>query len=243
MFSSILKGSQTMIYRDNHNSNFTTVSNEVIRSELSDGAVRLLLFMLSCSDDWEFSVGGLAFALGWQKRKVERLVGQLKKFGYLVIKKNQDENGHFGSYDWDVCEDPNRTTNFTELGEKPNSVKNRTRKNTELGESPNSVKSVTITNNNTITNTNSIKTNTNSIGGHSPKFQKPRLGEIADYCKERGNQVDPQRFFDYYESNGWKVGKNPMKDWKATVRNWERNDRKKPEPIKKNPYDIDWSQI
>jgi hypothetical protein len=55
------------------------------------------------------------------------------------------------------------------------------------------------------------------------KTKKPTLEEVKDYCLERKNKVDAERFFDYYTSNGWKVGKNPMKDWKATVRNWERN--------------------
>jgi len=54
-------------------------------------------------------------------------------------------------------------------------------------------------------------------------FKKPSVEEVRAYCVERENQVDPQRFMDYYESNGWKVGKNPMKDWKAAVRTWERN--------------------
>lgn len=56
-------------------------------------------------------------------------------------------------------------------------------------------------------------------------FQKPTLEEVADYCKERGNDVDPQAWLDYYTANGWKVGKNPMKEWKAAVRTWERNDK------------------
>jgi hypothetical protein len=56
------------------------------------------------------------------------------------------------------------------------------------------------------------------------RFQKPSLEEISRYCQERGNSVDPQRFLDYYESNGWKVGKNAMKDWRAAVRTWERNE-------------------
>ena len=55
------------------------------------------------------------------------------------------------------------------------------------------------------------------------RFQKPSLEEVQAYCQERGNSVDAQRWYDYYEANGWKVGKNPMKDWKATVRTWERN--------------------
>lgn len=54
------------------------------------------------------------------------------------------------------------------------------------------------------------------------KFKKPSLDEIRDYCNERQNGVDPERFYDFYESKGWKIGKNTMKDWKAAVRTWER---------------------
>lgn len=55
----------------------------------------------------------------------------------------------------------------------------------------------------------------------------PTLDEVKAYCQERGNRVDPERFIDYYTANGWKVGKNPMKDWKAAVRTWERQDTQK----------------
>lgn len=54
-------------------------------------------------------------------------------------------------------------------------------------------------------------------------FKKPTLKEVAAYCKERKNEVDPEGWVNFYTSNGWKVGKNPMKDWKASVRTWERN--------------------
>ena len=57
----------------------------------------------------------------------------------------------------------------------------------------------------------------------SKKFIKPTVKEIKEYCDERENGIDSQQFFDYYQSNGWKVGKNSMKDWKASVRTWERN--------------------
>jgi hypothetical protein len=56
-------------------------------------------------------------------------------------------------------------------------------------------------------------------------FQTPTLSEIKDYILEKHYQVDAERFFDYYESNGWRVGKNPMKDWRASVRTWSRSDR------------------
>ena len=54
------------------------------------------------------------------------------------------------------------------------------------------------------------------------RFTPPSVDEVRAYCQERGNNVDAERFIDYYTSNGWKVGKNPMKDWKAAVRTWER---------------------
>lgn len=55
------------------------------------------------------------------------------------------------------------------------------------------------------------------------RFIKPTLEEVKAYCSDRHNNVNPERFIDYYESNGWKVGKNSMKDWKAAVRTWEKN--------------------
>ena len=55
------------------------------------------------------------------------------------------------------------------------------------------------------------------------RFEKPTLSEIKAYCIERNNNVDAQHFYDYYESNGWKVGKNSMKNWQAAVRTWEKN--------------------
>lgn len=55
------------------------------------------------------------------------------------------------------------------------------------------------------------------------RFIKPTVEDVKAYCQERNNNVNAEKFIDYYESNGWKVGKNPMKDWKAAVRSWERN--------------------
>lgn len=54
------------------------------------------------------------------------------------------------------------------------------------------------------------------------RFTKPTLEEIKNYIAENSYTVDAERFLDYYESNGWRVGKNPMKNWKAAVRSWQR---------------------
>lgn len=56
------------------------------------------------------------------------------------------------------------------------------------------------------------------------RFVKPTVEEVQAYCEERNNNVDPLNFYDYYEARGWMLGKQKMKDWKAAVRTWERND-------------------
>lgn len=59
------------------------------------------------------------------------------------------------------------------------------------------------------------------------RFVPPTVEEVAAYCKEKGYySVDPERFVNYYASIGWKVGRTPMKDWKAAVRSW--NGKEKP---------------
>jgi hypothetical protein len=68
-------------------------------------------------------------------------------------------------------------------------------------------------------------------------FKKPSVENVTNYCYERNkmgkNNVDPEAFWDFYESKDWFVGKSKMKDWKAAVRNWERGDKKKPKTMGK----------
>lgn len=57
----------------------------------------------------------------------------------------------------------------------------------------------------------------------APRFDPPTVEQVKEYCEERGNYVDADRFVDFYSAKGWMVGKNRMKDWKAAVRTWERD--------------------
>lgn len=75
--------------------------------------------------------------------------------------------------------------------------------------------------NNNISNDILIKKETNS------RFVPPTLDEVRAYCNERNNLVDPEAFIAFYQSNGWKVGKNPMKNWKSAIITWEKNDKNK----------------
>ena len=81
-------------------------------------------------------------------------------------------------------------------------------------------------NNTSFNNTLNITNECISKADKPPKqtrFIPPSLEEVQAYCQERGKGVNPEKWFNYYTSNGWKVGKNPMKDWKAAVRTWEQN--------------------
>lgn len=73
--------------------------------------------------------------------------------------------------------------------------------------------------------------------GIKTRFQKPTLSEIEEYCKLRNNGIDAQYFFDSNEAKGWVVGKNstPMKDWRATIRTWEKYTKDEQKVIKPEP--------
>jgi len=57
------------------------------------------------------------------------------------------------------------------------------------------------------------------------KFIIPSILEIKNYCNERKNSVDPEKFFNFYQSKGWLVGKSKMKDWKACIHTWEKSSK------------------
>jgi len=66
------------------------------------------------------------------------------------------------------------------------------------------------------------------------RFIKPTIQELISFCNEFALNIDPQQFIDYYDANGWKINKNPMKDWQATARNWHRRNADKITTTKKS---------
>ena len=79
---------------------------------------------------------------------------------------------------------------------------------------------------------------TSAAGAASRARTAPTLEEIEAYCQERGNRVNAQRFHAFYTANGWRIGKVPMRDWKAAVRGWEINglDEGRPAPSRSASY-------
>jgi predicted transcriptional regulator len=157
---------------------------------------------------YSYSDGGSAFygsteylakRLGSSKSRIIKVLNEMVSKG-LIIKK---VSGRFNFY----------VTNFNYVcntEEPPVSVEHPERCQIDTESS------VTPTPNNINNNIN------NNIS--AKRFVKPTVEEVRAYCKERNNNVDADKFISHYDSNGWKVGRTPMKDWKATVRTWEKND-------------------
>ena len=128
--------------------------------------------------------------------------------GYSILEYSEMDLGNFRNGERNITEPiPYISNNIY------NSNYNNTNYNKEL-------KETIIINNNSKENKESFSENTTKT--KTKRFTKPTLEEVEQYCSERKNSIDAQTFIDYYESKGWLVGKTPMKDWKAAIRNWER---------------------
>ena len=106
-------------------------------------------------------------------------------------------------------------------------------KTTDDNDSQRPSTSVNGTDHNNINKSNVNKNNNKE----NKRFTPPTLQEVTDYCQERGNSVNPERFIDFYSSKGWKVGNQPMKDWKACVRTWEQREEKSTKTVIAQNYD------
>lgn len=84
-----------------------------------------------------------------------------------------------------------------------------------------------------------IMKNNENKNNNRGRFTPPTVNEVQEYCSERNNGIDAQTFIDFYESKGWLIGKNKMKDWKAAVRTWEsKRKAEKPKQMMTNNYDF-----
>ena len=143
------------------------------------------------------------------ERQTHNILRDLKNDGVISLQKGGGRGvpNHYRIH----------TETLKSISVKPDSVK------------PNSVKSATETLQSSAQNPaicdNAIRKNRHepSLEPSRVSVHRPTLEDVTAYCRERGNRVNPQRWFDYYVSNGWKVGRNSMKDWQAAVRTWEQN--------------------
>lgn len=181
------------------------------------------------------TVSGLASELGVSTRQVRTAIEKLESTGEITRKTTNRftvvtvEN--WSLYQADYDDDGKQMTNKRQTKGKQMTNRWQTDDKRTLYKE---YKKTRIQENN-----NSARTRVSHGDGVS-KFTKPTLQEVKAYCIERKNDVDPERFIDFYESNGWMVGKNRMKDWRAAVRNWERNKASKSAEQVQQEGRLDW---
>lgn len=155
---------------------------------------------------------------GGYDKLAERIGG--KQRGTILVIQQLEQAGAIERFDAVIDGRPRKairslwdSANFTDA--KNADAKNADAKNAEL----------TLQKMQSSSAKNAEPSNSNNIQSKKKVFIKPTIDEIAAYCMENGYQVDAERFFNYYESKGWVVGKSPMKDWKAAVRTWASNQK------------------
>lgn len=146
------------------------------------------------------SVRYLATRWGWSKGKVERALNEFESWGFVGRKR---DNGtsiiSIVNYDsYQGARDTDEDTNRDRVGDDDRDKYKELKKE----------------------RTKEQKKTSKDVKENTSRFVKPSVEEIEAYCQEEGFNIDANRFFDYYESKGWFVGKSPMKNWKAAVRTW-----------------------
>lgn len=201
------------ILRKQQRAQYTVIDNTIFRDkELSNKALGMLCRMLSLPDGWEFSVMGLAALSNDGKSAVMSQLDELEELGYLIRTQVRDK-GKMAGVEYIVSE--------TRMSEKPYTDFRHT-------ENPH-------TENPTLSNTNI--SNTKESNTKRYRFKQPTVEEVAQYISENGYHINAEQFVDYYSSKGWLVGKSPMRDWKAAVRNWERRRKNDERPTAQtNPF-------
>lgn len=205
-------------------------------TSLSWKAKGLHAYLIAKPDDWQVRITQLMNASPDGRESVRAGMRELVEAGYVERSPIRMENGTLQGQEWLVYESPiNRTTGNPSDGEYDATKEGEELKkeNTKRESAPDSPQPSLAPNSTPLP----IRGETRSAPAHTAGgcgaparplggpgkgiFVKPSLGDVAAYVKEIGGRTNPKGFLSYYESNGWKVGKNSMKDWRAAVRTWE----------------------
>ena len=157
------------------------------------------------------------------KRQIEKAISDLKSLGYI-------KTGNYNAAAYD-------RTLWYALTDKGKSIS--TRRGNPFPREVTPIPDI-----NTDINTDILDNTKDTTVGAKPRrnFVAPSVEEVSVYCKERNNGIDPQSFIDFYDSKGWMIGKNHMKDWKAAVRTWERRHGGEPAAAPKLKPKLRWVQ-
>ena len=168
-----------------------------LRYELLDAIISFGL------DGKETELTPVASAIfGFIRPQIERAVNK-----YEQICQRNRENGKKGGRPVKTQNNPKNPVGYLETQQNP--------KNPEKPKKP-------YNDNDNDNDNDNIKKDKNKFLSKKRNFQPPTISEVSMYCDERNNGIDPEAFINFYESKGWMIGKNKMKDWKAAIRTWEK---------------------
>lgn len=198
---------------------YTVLSNYHFRDKgLSLKAKGLLSLMLSLPEDWDYSIEGLVRLSSDAKSSVGSGLKELEENKYLVRKPIRDKSKII-DWEYNIYEQGIENALLTDFQEVDNQeVENLEVENLEVENQPQY--------NTNIYNTKELNIKEEIYKEERFNFKKPSIDEIGIYCNERKNSIDATKFYNYYESVGWLIGKQRMKDWKACVRTWEQRNTK-----------------
>ena len=222
----------TSFIREKKERDYTVINNTVLKDErLSWKAKGVFCYLLSLPEDWVIYQSELLKHSTDGRESLRNAINELEEYGYLIIDKKRDEKGHFTAI-YKIIENPNEKTESGKTESENPTRENRHGKT----ESENPILLNTNKQNTNKQNTNKQNTNENE---KSKRFTIPTLEEIQNYCNERQNKINPEYFLDYYTARDWKFNNGgKMKDWKATIRNWERLEKnREQQQNKKSVFD------
>ena len=194
---------------------------------------------------YEISMKQMERETGYNQDTVKRLIYRMEK-NHNVIRYSEDTKEvlliNWGKYNWSASEKVKKAVLSVAEYIKNDSFKKYVIDRVSIGYSYDMVPSISDTEPETVTETvtgteleteleTEYRYRTREKAADKPqqrtRFIPPTVDEVSAYCREKGYQIDPERFVDFYTSNGWMVGKNKMRDWQAAVRQWEKRDQER----------------
>lgn len=181
---------------------------------------------------WNLNIKGLASLLKVSEDKIRKAFGILEDKGFLRRTKAQDARGRFNGWDYEIGAAPLTDIAKTPTSENTDIGENRRRENRPLNIN-NNIKYEDDKSSSKYISQNIKIEREDAPASPSPsrRFTPPTVDEVREYCRSRHNAVNAEAFVAFYTSNGWKVGKNTMKDWKAAVITWEKRDQTHTTPV------------
>ncbi len=218
------------------NDNFTIVDNTILKDKnVSMKAKALHITVMSLPSDWNFSISGLVSIFKEGERAIRSGIQELIEFGYCNFTKVKGDKGYF-IYQYEFLEQQNPLMQNAHV-ENAQSVENAHVQNAD-------VENADVQNSNIYKELINKEFTDKELkeeallekASKTPRFQIPAESDVILYLQEelsskyqRFKKLPEcesffEKWFSYYESNGWKVGRNQMKNWKASIRQWLSKD-------------------